>query len=66
MKRHNYFGHKKKRSNLMSILTAMIHKEEDMYIAECSEMGTISQGSTIEEAVANQVANGALPGGVPP
>jgi len=37
----------------MSVLTAVIHREEDMYIAECPEVGTVSQGSTIEEAVAN-------------
>jgi predicted RNase H-like HicB family nuclease len=32
---------------------AVLHKEEDMYVAECPEVGTVSQGSTIEEAVAN-------------
>jgi predicted RNase H-like HicB family nuclease len=35
------------------ILTAVLHKEEDMYVAECPEVGTVSQGKTIEEAVAN-------------
>ncbi len=34
-------------------LTAVITKEEDMYIAKCPETGTVSQGSTIEEAVGN-------------
>lgn len=34
-------------------LTAVIHKEDDMYVAECTEVGTVSQGSTIEEAIAN-------------
>jgi len=34
-------------------LTAVIHKEDEMYVAECSEVGTVSQGSTIEEAIAN-------------
>jgi predicted RNase H-like HicB family nuclease len=33
--------------------TAVIHKEENLYVAECAEIGTISQGETIEEAVAN-------------
>jgi predicted RNase H-like HicB family nuclease len=33
--------------------TAVIHQEEDIYVAECPEVGTISQGYTIEEAVAN-------------
>lgn len=31
--------------------TAVIHKEEDLYVAECPEVGTVSQGYTIEEAV---------------
>ncbi len=35
------------------ILTAVLHKEEDMYVAECPEAGTFSQGRTIEEAVKN-------------
>ncbi|TET40707.1 MAG: type II toxin-antitoxin system HicB family antitoxin [Dehalococcoidia bacterium] len=34
-------------------LTAVLHKEEDMYVAECPEVGTVSQGSTVEEAIAN-------------
>lgn len=33
--------------------SAVIHKEEDMYIAECPEIGTVSQGFTIEEGLAN-------------
>ena len=37
----------------MSALTAIIHKEEDMYVADCPEVGTVSQGKTIEEAVNN-------------
>ncbi len=35
------------------ILTAVLHEEEGMYIAECSEVGTFSQGRTIEKAVNN-------------
>lgn len=35
------------------ILTAVLSREEDMYIAECPEVGTVSQGGTVEEAVAN-------------
>jgi predicted RNase H-like HicB family nuclease len=34
-------------------LTAIIHLEEDLYVAECPEVGTVSQGSTIEEAIEN-------------
>ena len=37
----------------MAILTAIIHKEEDMYIAECPEVGTVSQGETVEIAIEN-------------
>ncbi len=37
----------------MLTLTAILHKEEDVYVAECPEVGTVSQGYTIEEAVAN-------------
>lgn len=33
--------------------TAVIHKEENLYVAECPEVGTVSQGFTIEEAVDN-------------
>ena len=33
--------------------TAVIHKEDDIYVAECPEVGTVSQGYTIEEALAN-------------
>lgn len=32
--------------------TIIIYKEEDMYIAECPEVGTVDQGKTIEEAIA--------------
>ncbi|UCB52445.1 MAG: type II toxin-antitoxin system HicB family antitoxin [Candidatus Zixiibacteriota bacterium] len=34
-------------------LTAVLHQEEDMYVAECPEVGTVSQGHTLEEALAN-------------
>ena len=33
--------------------TAVIHREEDLYVAECPEVGTVSQGHSIEEALAN-------------
>lgn len=33
--------------------TAVLHREEDMYVAECPEVGTVSQGTTVEEALAN-------------
>ncbi len=37
----------------MQIFTAIIHREEDIFVAECPEVGTASQGETIEEALAN-------------
>lgn len=33
--------------------SAVVYKEENWYVAECPEVGTASQGKTIEEAVAN-------------
>jgi predicted RNase H-like HicB family nuclease len=33
--------------------TAVLYREEDVYVAECPEVGTASQGETIEEAIAN-------------
>jgi len=33
--------------------SAVVHKEEDLYVADCPEVGTASQGRSIEEAVAN-------------
>ena len=35
------------------ILTAVLHKSEDLYVAECPEVGTFGQGYSVEEAVAN-------------
>jgi len=33
--------------------TAILHQEGNLYVAECSETGTASQGETIEQAIAN-------------
>lgn len=33
--------------------TAVLHQEENLYVAECPEVGTVSQGYTIEEAMVN-------------
>ena len=33
--------------------TAIIHQEENLYVAECPEVGTVSQGASIDEAIAN-------------
>lgn len=35
------------------LLSAVIRKEEEWFVAECPEVGTASQGETIEEAVRN-------------
>jgi predicted RNase H-like HicB family nuclease len=37
----------------MSTFTAVVHLENDLYVAECPEVGTASQGETFEEAVIN-------------
>ncbi len=33
--------------------SAVVHQEEALYVAECPEVGTVSQGTSIEEALAN-------------
>lgn len=35
------------------IFSVVVHKEKKCYVAECPEIGTISQGKTIEEAIKN-------------
>ena len=37
----------------MKTFTALIQKDEDMFVAKCPEVGTVSQGTTIDEAIAN-------------
>jgi len=37
----------------MSTFTAIVHKEKSLYVAECPEVGTVSQGESIEEAIEN-------------
>lgn len=32
---------------------AIVHKEGEWYVAECPQIGTASQGKTIESAIAN-------------
>ncbi|HSS52579.1 MAG TPA: type II toxin-antitoxin system HicB family antitoxin [Thermoanaerobaculia bacterium] len=34
-------------------LTAILHKEGEFYVAECPEVGTVSQGLSLDEAIAN-------------
>ena len=33
--------------------TAILHREDDLFVAECPEVETVSQGYAIEQAVAN-------------
>ena len=32
---------------------AVVYKEDDLYVAECPEVGTVSQGASVEQALAN-------------
>jgi predicted RNase H-like HicB family nuclease len=40
-------------SHTINTFTAVVHREDDLYVANCPELGTVSQGETIEDAVAN-------------
>ena len=33
--------------------TAVVHQEDDLFVAECPEVGTVSQGPSLDEAIAN-------------
>jgi predicted RNase H-like HicB family nuclease len=33
--------------------TAVVHQEDDLYVAICPEVGTASQGNTFDDAVKN-------------
>jgi predicted RNase H-like HicB family nuclease len=33
--------------------TAVVHREDAWYVAECREVGVVSQGKSIEESIAN-------------
>lgn len=35
------------------VFTAILRKEEEMYVAECPEVGVVSQGEDVDKAVAN-------------
>lgn len=37
----------------MKTFSAIIQKEENMYIAKCAEIGTVSQGKTVNGAIKN-------------
>ena len=40
-------------ANKKQTLTAILHWEEDVYVAECPEVGRASQGETVEQALVN-------------
>jgi len=33
--------------------TAVVHREESWYVAECPEVGVVKQGETLDEAISN-------------
>ena len=35
------------------VVTAVVHKEANWFVADCPELGTVSQGRTFDEAVQN-------------
>ena len=38
---------------IVQTLTAVVRRDGRWYVAECPEVGTVSQGKTVEEAVVN-------------
>lgn len=42
-----------KKSKPVRTYTAVIHREDPWYVAECPEVGVVSQGKSIEEAIFN-------------
>ena len=36
-----------------NVFSVVVHKEKKYYVAECPEVGTVSQGKTIEGAIEN-------------
>jgi len=40
-------------SSGMKTFTAIIRKDEKMYVALCSELGVVSQGRTVDSALKN-------------
>ena len=35
------------------LYSAVIHREDEWFVADCPEVGTASQGKTVEEAISN-------------
>lgn len=38
---------------MVRVFSAVIHREGAVYVADCPELGTVSQGHSIEEALVN-------------
>ena len=36
---------------MIRTLIAVLHKDDDWYVADCPEAGTVSQGRTVEEEI---------------
>jgi len=39
--------------DMNQVFSVVVHKEKKLYVAECPEVGTVSQGETIEDAIRN-------------
>ena len=37
----------------MGMLLAVVHREGEWFVAQCPQIGTVSQGKTVEEALNN-------------
>jgi len=48
----SYLPYTEKSTMKTRSFTVILHKEDDIYIAECPEVGTVDQGKTIELAIA--------------
>jgi predicted RNase H-like HicB family nuclease len=44
---------RKRDVDMKNVFSAIVYKEENLYVAQYPELGTASQGETIEEAVSN-------------
>ncbi len=53
MKRGNSVPTYVKKSKSARTYTAVIHRERAWYVAECPELGVVSQGKTLDSALAN-------------
>jgi predicted RNase H-like HicB family nuclease len=39
--------------DMNQVFSVVVHKEKKLYVAACPEVGTVSQGETIEDAIRN-------------